>query len=361
MALTTSIAYFITPHGFGHASRAAAVMEAVLKRCPQVRFELFTTCPKIFFDYAVGDNYGYHAIKTDIGMVQISPLEEDLAATCDQLDQLLPYDPQCIRQLTEQLKRLKCCMVICDIAPLGIEIARQTGIASVLIENFTWDWIYLKYADKQHRFRPHILYLSTLYQRVDHHLQTSPLCRRVNQTTYIPPISRKARTSRTQIRRQLEIPDDELMVLVSMGGVPDRFEFLSTLPENLGCRLVIPGSDAVPISHDHVKLLPTHSNFYHPDLMAAADALVGKAGYSTIAEAYQFGIPFGFIGRPHSPESTALETFIKEQMPHVAIPQASYANGEWISFLPRLFNLQRNRQRTENGADTAAEYIANLL
>lgn len=361
MTLTKSIAYFITPHGFGHASRAAAVMEAILKRCQHVRFELFTTCPKIFFDNAVGDHYGYHPIKGDIGMVQLSPLEEDLTATCDQLDSLLPYNPQWVRQLAEQLKQLECRMVICDIAPLGLEVARQAGIPSVLIENFTWDWIYGKYLDDQHRFKPHISYLSRLYHRVDHHLQTPPLCRRVNRTPYIPPISRKPRSSRKLIRRRLEIPEDERMVLVTMGGVPDRFEFLSTLPAELGCRLVIPGSDAMPISHDNVKLLPTHSDVYHPDLMAAADALVGKAGYSTIAEAYQCGIPFGFIGRPHSPESGALEVFIKERMPHLAIPHASYANGEWISCLPELLNLPRGPRRTENGADTAAAYITNLL
>jgi hypothetical protein len=41
------IAYFISPHGFGHASRAAAVMEALYKIESSIRFEIFTTTPII--------------------------------------------------------------------------------------------------------------------------------------------------------------------------------------------------------------------------------------------------------------------------------------------------------------------------
>lgn len=361
MPIPPSIAYFITPHGFGHASRAAAVMEAILERRPEVHFELFSTCPKAFFKNSIGESFGYHAVQTDIGMVQISPLEEDLTATCDQLDRLLPYDPKWIQHLATQLNRLNCRMVICDIAPLGIEVARLAGIPSVLIENFTWDWIYEHYLVKQQRFRPHITYLSHLFGRVDHHIQTMPFCHRNNRAELIPPMSRKARSSRPQIRMRLGIPEGEPMVLVTMGGVPDRFEFLSKLPMDLSCHLIVPGADTISTDHKKVILLPTHSPFFHPDLMAAADALVGKAGYSTVSEAYQSGIPFGYIRRPHSPESAALEAFIKKRISSIAIPPASYATGGWVAYLPELLSLPRGPKRAENGADAAATYITTLL
>lgn len=38
----------ITPHGFGHAARAAAVVEAVGKRIP-AEFVVVTTVPEWFF------------------------------------------------------------------------------------------------------------------------------------------------------------------------------------------------------------------------------------------------------------------------------------------------------------------------
>ena len=43
------IAYFISPHGFGHAARAAAVMQAISDTDAAVGFEIFTTVPSWFF------------------------------------------------------------------------------------------------------------------------------------------------------------------------------------------------------------------------------------------------------------------------------------------------------------------------
>jgi hypothetical protein len=36
------IAFFISPHGFGHAARAAAIIEAVATRLAPCHFEIFT-------------------------------------------------------------------------------------------------------------------------------------------------------------------------------------------------------------------------------------------------------------------------------------------------------------------------------
>jgi hypothetical protein len=356
-----NIAYFITPHGFGHASRAAAVMEAILRSCPEIRFELFTTCPLQIFTDTLGDRFGYHPVQTDIGMVQISPLEEDLAATCDQLDRLLPYNNKWVDKLAAQLNLLDCRMVICDIAPLGIGVSQMAGLPSVLIENFTWDWIYESYLTQWPCLEPHIAYLADLVEHVDHHIQTRPLCNPSNNAVLMGPMSRIPRSSSAHVRKQLGVSQEANLVLVSMGGVPDRFEFLSKLPADLDCHLVIPGADAMPCPHKKVITLPKHSSFFHPDLMAAADALIGKAGYSTVAEAYHAGIPFGYIRRPVSPESAVLEVFINAHMPSIDIPTESYNTGEWVDYLPELLRLPRGPLRTDNGADEAARFILNLL
>jgi hypothetical protein len=49
--------------------------------------------------------------------------------------------------------------------------------------------------------------------------------------------------------------------------------------------------------------LPHHSSAYYPDLQAASDAVTSKLGYSTLAEAYHAGVPFGFLPRVRFPES----------------------------------------------------------
>ena len=42
----------------------------------------------------------------------------------------------------------------------------------------------------------------------------------------------------------------------------------------------------------NLHFLPFESDFFHPDLVHAADLVVGKAGYSMIAEVWAAGVPF---------------------------------------------------------------------
>jgi hypothetical protein len=67
---THRIAYFITPHGYGHAARASAVMAAVHQINAAVRFEIFTQVPEWFFQDSLSGPYGHHALLTDIGLAQ---------------------------------------------------------------------------------------------------------------------------------------------------------------------------------------------------------------------------------------------------------------------------------------------------
>ena len=65
----------------------------------------------------------------------------------------------------------------------------------------------------------------------------------------------------------------------------------------------------------HVTCLPHQSDYYHPDLIRAADVVVGKAGYSTLAEVYHAGTPFGCVGRSGFRETDILEAFMAAHMP----------------------------------------------
>jgi hypothetical protein len=76
-----NIAYFISPHGLGHAARAASIMAALSKRDASTGFEIFSkVAPAFFRDSHVG-RFGYHSLLTDIGIVQQDSLNEDIGRT----------------------------------------------------------------------------------------------------------------------------------------------------------------------------------------------------------------------------------------------------------------------------------------
>jgi UDP:flavonoid glycosyltransferase YjiC (YdhE family) len=151
------------------------------------------------------------------------------------------------------------------------------------------------------------------------------------------------------------------MILVSMGGIPDDFAFLEDIapPQNLF--LVVPAAGPSRKTRTNIILLPAHSEFYHPDLIQAADVLIGKAGYSTIAEAYYAGIPFGHIDRSDSPEAPILEAFVARSLPGCPISIQDYRSGRWLHAVPRLLDMPRLPRHQRNGAETAADPICALL
>ena len=365
---TRRIAYFVTPHGYGHASRAAAVMAALLELDESIRFEIFTQVPEWFFESSLGESFGYHPLLTDIGLAQKTALVEDIPETMRRLDAFLPFDGAKIEQLARWLSKLDCQLVLCDIAPMGIVVAREAGIPSVLIENFTWDWIYEEYVSDDGRMKRHVAYLAEIFNAADYRIQTEPLCRQRPADLTTAPVSRRSRTSRRQIRQELGIPERAKAILVTMGGTPWRNPFLHNLADRAGVCLIVPGADGEQglgngrvNTHDNLVLLPHHSHFFHPDLVNASDAAIGKVGYSTVSEVYWSGVPFGYVARRKFRESAPLVRYIGDVLPGLAITEAQIEDGSWISLLPDLLALPRISRQGANGADEVARFIGELL
>lgn len=355
------LAYFISPHGFGHAARAASVMEAIYEIETSIRFEIFTRVPSWFFQDSLSAPFAYHPLLTDIGMVQKTPLREDLGKTIQHLDDFLPFKPTLIDYLAQQLNGLKCELVICDIAAMGILAAQHAGIPSVLVENFTWDWIYEGYAGLNDQIYNHVEYLQRIFDSVSYHIQTEPVCfhRKVDLLTL--PVSRKVKTHYRKIRRQLHVPVDKKVILITMGGIPEKYTSVKGLTTQPDVYFIIPGGSESMELTENLALLPHHSNFYHPDLVNASDAVLGKLGYSTLAEVYHAGVPFGYISRPNFRESERLAAYIEREMSGIAIQEADFLTGNWVSQLPKLLTLQRTQRKGPNGSDQIATYIYELL
>lgn len=358
----TTLAYFVTPHGFGHATRAGAVIAALQAQQPHVRFEIFTTVPHWVLADSVTGPFGYHSIVTDVGLAQTSPMSEDLAATVARLDALLPFREPLVAELAAHVQRLGCRAVLCDIAPLGIAVAKAAGIPSVLNENFTWDWIYEPYAETEHRLWPHIEYLRSAFAQADVRIQTRPVCAPNSPRLTTGPVGRRPRSTREETRARLGVPLDAQAALLTMGGIePGQYPFLRELSAQ-PAHFIIPGGSRDGIQREgNVVLLPHRSEFYHPDLVNACDAVVGKLGYSTLAEAYLTHTPYGYIARPNFRETAQLGGFVQSELNGMEIAPEAFANGVWLRQLPDLLSRPRPAAPERNGAETIAEFVSELL
>ncbi|MDH4317250.1 MAG: hypothetical protein OEV64_02565 [Desulfobulbaceae bacterium] len=353
----------ITPHGFGHAARACAVMEALALLIP-IRLTIITMVPIWFFKESLLFDFIYLPFNADIGLSQKSSLEIDFPATLQALKSFYPPTESNLTKLRKHIRGSD--LVLCDISPLGLIAAKAENIPSVLLENFTWDWIYSSYITPYPELSRFIDYLATIFQEANYRIQTQPVCSSTNCDLKTNPISRETRNSPVHTRSRLKICDGEKMVLITMGGIGnDNLSFnnlLTKLRKYPRAIFVAPGhQNPNLVRRDNLILLPRECGIFHPDLVAASDAVVGKTGYSTLAEVYNASVPWGFISRNDFPESPVLAGFIQSHMSGLEITAEEFLNGAWTKKVLTLLELSHPKKPQLNGAHETALFLTDIL
>ncbi len=355
------IIYFISPHGYGHAARATAVIAELRRLLPESRCTAFTTVPRWFFEDSLDRSIAIETADVDLGLIQHDAFTEDLAATLKALQASIPFPEEKLDALAARVDELDGDLVVCDIAPIGLAVAKRCGLPSVLVENFTWDWIYRGYHDACPELGPIADELAATFQSADHHVQAVPACVGSRSAHQVAPVSRSPRTSRLAVRRALGITDDGPTVLITMGGVgwiDDSLHVDGRSSEDPW--LVIPGSRE-RTRDGRVIRLPAHSEFYHPDLIHAADVVVGKLGYSTLAEVWAAGVPFAYVARPHFAESAVLEAWVQRKLPCREVTLEQLTSDAWLRLLTELLEEGRRPPTRPGGAADVARLLADIV
>lgn len=348
----------ITAHGFGHAARAMAVVES-LASLTDVHLTIATMVPEWFFRESYSGNFTSVPVQTDVGIAQKSPLEQDIPATLQALSEFYPLRANTLQNLASIFT--PCDIVLCDIAPAGILAAREAGVKSVLIENFTWDWIYEGYCQAFPALQKYIDYLNEVILLADHHIQTEPVCAERECDLKVQPVARPFRMDRGQVRNKLKTREDQRCVLISMGGVRLQQLPLDALRQKSDIVFVVSGYSGKKIVAPNLRYLADHSGLFHPDIVRSCDAVIGKVGYSTLAEVYHADVPLGYVRRKDFRESSSLVAFIEKEMKGLEIEPESFADGTWVDKLSQLFQLQGSGRIRKNGAEECARFLLTLL
>lgn len=351
-----AVAVFVSPHGFGHAARASAVM-AALHRRTGARFELFAATPRWFFDESVEGLYRHHEVSADVGFVQTSALSYDLERTVEAVGRMVPFDPGLVGRLADVVRRTECCMVLCDIAPLGIAVAERAGIPSALVQNFTWPWLYEPLFDRAPSLAALSREMDGWIGRASLHLLAEPFCDRDPRAHgVVLPVSRRPRRTREELREEAGLAPEERVVVLTMGGYGEEMPFLGRLAEMRDVTFLVTGSPATRVS-GNLRMYDNATRLYMPHLVRMADAVVGKLGYSTVAEVWAEGRPAAWVTRHDFRETGPLMSWAAARIPGFEIPAAEFAAGAWVAALPALLDLPRPEPAALGGADQVVDHL----
>ena len=359
-----NVACFATSHGFGHATRAVAVLQALARSRPGLSVNVFSTLPEWFWTENLSPKIPYraHRLETDVGLVQKTPFEHDLAQTIARLGSFLAFEDQDLENARNVLRNSKTDLILCDVSPLGLALGKELGIPTVLVENFTWDWIYGGYLEADSRFGPNIERLEKLFRSADLRIQTEPLCERMKEHPLVPPIFREFEQSPERILERLDLAAGSRYLLVTTGGIPQEYSFLEQLKKRKDVHFVVTGSFSQLEREENLTLLPHRSGFHFPDLVRGSCGVVGKVGYGTVAETWGARVPLFAVYRDNFRESGRIRTFVEKNLPQLEATETDFLNGSWIERIDELLALSSvgGGGRT-NGVKEVAQLIQGLL
>ena len=367
MAVLT-VAFFISGHGFGHASREVEVVNALLAG-GGVDIVLRTSADAGLLARTVRGPYRLLPGPCDPGIVQRDSVTHDDAASVAAVREFYGDFDRHVDDEARRLTGVAVDLVVGDIPPLAFVVASTLGIPSLAIANFTWDWIYETMPGLEHDSTT-IATIRGAYRQATRALALPfaggmdmfPRC------GTLPLVARHATLTADETRAHLRPYVDAArpIALLSFGGygLPaltiDRLPGLTdwtilSTDRTAGDARALPGVITIPES-----MFLTGAVRYE-DLVAAADVVITKPGYGIIAECAANDTALVYTSRGAFREYDVLV----EEMPNYVrcafLAPDDLRRGRWREAIDRARHAPRPSRPRADGAAVAAGVIREML
>ena len=371
------IVFYISGHGFGHASRDIEVINELGRLAPHMPVAVRTSAPKWLFDLTLTRPVDFHQRECDTGVVQIDSLSLDEAATIARASEFHERLEVLAVEEAHWLRSVGARLVVGDIPPLAFAAARAAGLPAIALGNFTWDWIYEGYREWLAPQSDLIEKLGAAYALADVALRL-PMhggFETLREIVDLPFIARRSRREPADTRAQLGLPRDRRLALLSFGGYGlQRVDFGAVA--NLAAYTVVVTADVtanrraneVPLDvggsalPPNVRLVDEQALYggglRYEDLVAAVDVVLTKPGYGIIAECVANDTAIVYTSRGHFVEYDVLVREMPRWLRCAFISNEDLLAGRWQAALDRaLAQLAPPETIGVDGAERAAAII----
>jgi L-arabinokinase len=363
-----AVFFYISGHGFGHASRQIEVINALGALVPGVRIAVRTAAAHWLFARTLRVPVTFLAGPTDTGVVQIDSLRLDESATIDQASSFYRRLPQLAAPEAELLGGHAARLVVSDAPPLACAAAAAAGLPSIVLANFTWDWIYEEYAGPMTGAPDLLPIVRGAYREASAgwRLPLGGGFSTVPDVVEWPYIARHATHDPMEVRAALGLPGETRLALTSFGGYGLGDLDLALLDCRADYVVVVTGHQDPGGMPEGVQFVDERrlydAGLRYEDLVRAVDVVVSKPGYGIISECLANETALVYTSRGRFRE---YEVMVAE-MPRVVrcafLDQEALFAGRWKAALDRALGRPAPPERpATDGAARAARQIAEYL
>ncbi len=269
-----TIAFYISGHGFGHASRSIEIINALLDRRRDLRVIIRSSVASWLVARTARPGVTLSPVEVDTGVIQLDSLHLDAAGSIVRAEAFMSTFEQRVAAEVEFLRAHGAVMTISDLPPLGIAAGHAAGLPAFATGNFTWDWIYEHYDGGQ-----------AVADRIGEIYRLTTRALRMPMwggfATFpaiddLPFVARRSKRDPLEVRQAFDLPLDQRIVLTSFGGYGIDSLEADALQRLDGYHVLTPST------FDDQRLYAR--GFRYEDLVKAVDIVVTKPGYGIISE-----------------------------------------------------------------------------
>lgn len=317
--------FYISDHGFGHATRCVALIRALLAQgTVEVLIRSDARCRLLSASLTAWTARGRVRIlpgPTNVGFVPApGSLAVDLARTAAAAAAEVAELPGWVEREVALCRGEDVSLIFSDIVPGAFVVARRLGIPGLAVTNFTWFDAYAGLFPGAAWLHP----LREAYAQVDEAavLPFTSGVTALRNTWEAPLLARRADPLRARRIRAEAGATASRLIYVGLGGsFPDMREVAGNLlggarglgPASLivgsGLGKAFPGAIEIPADDPEGQ-----------DYLAACAVAVVKAGYSTVAEAVLARVPLVLLHRPEVAEDRDIAAEVERLGVGIGVP-----------------------------------------
>lgn len=329
----TRITFYITNHGYGHASRNIPIIIRLLEKNPDLYVDVKTDAIRCGFIKRNLENYAnrikYYDDCTEVGFIlKKGTLIPDVSQMQYEIERDQARWGTYFQRETEYLRKERPQLVVADVVSWAIRAASQMRIKSLLIGNFTWDQMYRYFLDEKY-WMPYYENYKMAERAIWYEPHASVLDGYCAHTQQCSMVTRKIDDKMVKaIKSQCSLP----IVFVSYGGSMELTQEVNV--EHLPYVFFI--TKGVRLAGCNVHCLPSDM-INTPDYIAAADYIIAKGGWSTVAEILLQRKKCALIFRRDNPEDNITKGILEQRGHCIQIQEEELIDiGSIIKKIDRL-------------------------
>jgi hypothetical protein len=346
----------ISAHGLGHLAQSAEVLQALRRRVSGLRLTIASTLPEDRLRARIGGDFAVEHRALDFGFVMEDALQIARQATAEAYRAFHAHWDQRVSETTHWLGHLRPHAVLANAAYLPLAAAREAGIPAFGMCSLNWADLVAEIYVGEPWMPPVHAQMLAAYRSATAFIKLAPgmPMSALDNAVWAAPVARLGRPRHAELRQRLAAGRQEKIVLIALGGIATRLP-LEDWQLAEGLRWLVPADWQV--AHPRVVALES-LGWPFIDLVASVDAVLGKPGYGTFAEAACNGTPMLYAPRPDWPEQAPLIAWLQRQACAREVAESALRSGALPDELAALWRQPRMPAVKPGGADEVAERLA---